>query len=171
MSAWSSTKSVQGYGCCSRDGVPCKQAGCTPGLGLTQLTSRAWQRWQKVHHQNIWCVHFRSLLTNTHIHTRTPDFGMSRMVNKEYYKSESTVIPVRWCAPEVLQFGKYSTSSGICKKVLFHTALLTFPARHMGIRRGAVGDFLVRWGNSVATQAGLTCSTHTPDSIRRDVQH
>ena len=42
------------------------------------------------------------------------DFGMAKMMAKEYYKTDDKTIPVRWCAPEVLQFGKFSSHSGRC---------------------------------------------------------
>jgi len=42
------------------------------------------------------------------------DFGMARtMTNKGYYKTESKTIPVRWCSPEALQFGKFSFHSDV----------------------------------------------------------
>jgi len=42
------------------------------------------------------------------------DFGMARtMMDKEYYKTESKTIPVRWCSPEALQFGKFTIHSGL----------------------------------------------------------
>jgi serine/threonine protein kinase len=44
------------------------------------------------------------------------DFGMARIlgVDKDYYKTDIKVmvVPVKWCAPEVLQNGKFSTASG-----------------------------------------------------------
>src|SRR5262245_27989666 len=47
------------------------------------------------------------------------DFGLSRSLEKEYYKSQNRVIPYKWCSPEVIQHGKFSTKSdvwsfGIC---------------------------------------------------------
>src|SRR4051812_10800587 len=43
------------------------------------------------------------------------DFGMSRIITQEinYYKSDDKAIPVKWCAPEVLQHGRFSSHSGI----------------------------------------------------------
>lgn len=41
------------------------------------------------------------------------DFGMSRIIGeKEYYKSNDTTIPVKWCSLEVLKYGKFSIHSG-----------------------------------------------------------
>lgn len=38
---------------------------------------------------------------------------MSRIIGeKEYYKSNDTTIPVKWCSLEVLKYGKFSIHSG-----------------------------------------------------------
>ncbi len=36
------------------------------------------------------------------------DFGMSKLMQEEYYRTESKVMPVKWTAPEVLQYGTLS---------------------------------------------------------------
>eukprot|EP01119_Soliformovum_irregulare_P018086 TRINITY_DN5484_c0_g1_i1.p1 TRINITY_DN5484_c0_g1~~TRINITY_DN5484_c0_g1_i1.p1 ORF type:complete len:659 (-),score=199.30 TRINITY_DN5484_c0_g1_i1:45-1919(-) len=40
------------------------------------------------------------------------DFGMSRETG-DYYTSKSNLIPVKWTAPEALQYGKFSSSSDV----------------------------------------------------------
>lgn len=35
------------------------------------------------------------------------------MMSETYYQSESKVLPYKWASPEVLKFGKYSTSSDV----------------------------------------------------------
>jgi len=35
------------------------------------------------------------------------------MNTKDYYKTDSKVIPVRWCSPEVLRYGKFTTKSDV----------------------------------------------------------
>jgi len=42
-----------------------------------------------------------------------PDFGMARSMDKGYYKTESKTMPVRWCSPEVLNYGKFSSQSDV----------------------------------------------------------
>lgn len=46
---------------------------------------------------------------------RLSDFGMAReLLEKEgQYKMKEGTIPIRWCAPEVLQVGKFSTKSDV----------------------------------------------------------
>jgi len=41
------------------------------------------------------------------------DFGMARSVVRGYYKTESKTIPVRWCSPEALEYGKFSIHSDV----------------------------------------------------------
>jgi len=41
------------------------------------------------------------------------DFGLSRQVESNYYSSSDKNIPVKWCAPEVLNYGHYSSKSDV----------------------------------------------------------
>ena len=42
------------------------------------------------------------------------DFGMSRdLLDEDYYVAHGGKIPVKWCAPEVLKYKKYSTASDV----------------------------------------------------------
>ena len=42
------------------------------------------------------------------------DFGMSKtLIANDYYTKEEGSIPVKWCAPEVLNYNKFSVESGI----------------------------------------------------------
>jgi serine/threonine protein kinase len=51
--------------------------------------------------------------TGTKYIVKISDFGMARTMNKGYYKTESKTIPVRWCSPESLQFGKFTIHSDV----------------------------------------------------------
>jgi serine/threonine protein kinase len=46
---------------------------------------------------------------------KVADFGLSKTLkdSAEYYKSELSVLPIRYSAPEVLKFGKYSQASDV----------------------------------------------------------
>lgn len=39
---------------------------------------------------------------------KVADFGLSRPIQEGFYKNEDSAMPVRWCAPEVLERGMYS---------------------------------------------------------------
>jgi len=41
------------------------------------------------------------------------DFGLSRSVENSYYTIQDSQIPIKWSAPEVLQYGTHSTKSDI----------------------------------------------------------
>ncbi len=42
------------------------------------------------------------------------DFGLSRDLNKEnYYKSQGGKVPVKWTAPEAINYRKYSCASDV----------------------------------------------------------
>jgi len=60
------------------------------------------------------------------------DFGLSRSVESSYFKSNNAQIPVKWCAPEVLEYGTHTTKSdvysfGILLWELFSYGKLPFP--------------------------------------------
>ena len=42
------------------------------------------------------------------------DLGLSKVLQtqNDYYTSHSSTFPVKWSAPEVIEFGKYSSQSG-----------------------------------------------------------
>jgi hypothetical protein len=37
---------------------------------------------------------------------KVADFGMSKITSSGYYKTDNKTIPVKWCSPEVLEYGK-----------------------------------------------------------------
>jgi serine/threonine protein kinase len=42
------------------------------------------------------------------------DFGLSRAVEQgSYYRSDTKTLPFKWCAPEVIEFGTFSTKSDV----------------------------------------------------------
>jgi serine/threonine protein kinase len=41
------------------------------------------------------------------------DFGLSRIMGKNYYKTDDATIPIRWSAPEVLEKGIFSSKSDV----------------------------------------------------------
>jgi len=58
----------------------------------------------------------RNVLVSEDFSLKISDFGLSRRIESEYYKPESTtnkLFPVRWSAPEVLSFHKFSAASDV----------------------------------------------------------
>ena len=51
---------------------------------------------------------------NVIIKKQIADFGLSRdLRNEDYYVAQGGLVPVRWTAPEALQYSKYSTASDV----------------------------------------------------------
>lgn len=44
---------------------------------------------------------------------KVADFGLSRAMEKDYYKGQEILLPVRWTAPESLQHGKFTSKSDV----------------------------------------------------------
>jgi len=57
----------------------------------------------------------RNVLLSKDLHCKIADFGLSRhfLKDEHYYTSHGGQIPVKWTAPEALQFKKYSTQSDV----------------------------------------------------------
>lgn len=53
---------------------------------------------------------------------KVADFGLSRKAQEGIYTSGSTEIPYKWCSPEVVRTGQFSSSSDVFSLLL----LLTF---------------------------------------------
>jgi len=71
------------------------------------------------------------------------DFGLSRSIESSYFKNENDNIPIKWCAPEVLQYGTHSIKSdvysfGILLWELFSYGMLPFPQYSNNNARAAI---------------------------------
>jgi len=51
--------------------------------------------------------------TNGSYVVKISDFGLSRSVESSYYKSNDDQVPVKWCAPEVLDYGIHTRKSDV----------------------------------------------------------
>jgi len=81
---------------------------------LIQMAIDAASGMNYLHTQNI--IHRdlsgRNLLVDTDMKVKVGDFGMSKvLVDVDFYKSNDHKIPIKWSAPEVLEFRKYSQAS------------------------------------------------------------
>jgi len=62
---------------------------------------------------------------------KVADFGMSRAIDKGYYRTTSKVMPIRWSAPEFIEYGISTSKSdvwsfGICLWELFSYGKLPY---------------------------------------------
>ena len=79
-------------------------------LGMEYLHSK------KILHRDLACrnilVSGKNKEDNLNLTVKVADFGLSRQA-EDYYKVQSKKIPVRWTAPEVIEFGKASKASDV----------------------------------------------------------
>ena len=87
------------------------------GKGLTYLASL------KFAHRDIAA---RNVLVDSRSSCKIGDFGMARtMLDNDYYKAHGGKIPLRWTAPEAINYGKYSLLSDIWSFGIFLNELYT----------------------------------------------
>ncbi|XP_062503622.1 ephrin type-A receptor 4a-like isoform X2 [Corticium candelabrum] len=56
----------------------------------------------------------RNILLNTELTCKIADFGMTRDVSDDnYYVTKGGKVPMRWCAPETLNYKRYSSASDV----------------------------------------------------------
>jgi serine/threonine protein kinase len=71
---------------------------------------------------------------DTHYVTvKVADFGLSRTMEKAYYASSNTQIPYKWCAPEAIQTGVFTTKNdvwafGVCMWEIFSLGSVPYQA-------------------------------------------
>jgi len=57
---------------------------------------------------------------------KVSDFGMSRSIESTYYKASDRTMPVRWCAPESLEYAKFSVKTDVWSLAIVFWELFTF---------------------------------------------
>lgn len=88
---------------------------------LLQICSQTTEGLQYLHSKDI--VHrdlgARNLLVDAHYNIKISDFGMSRILeSSDYYRTSSSLIPVRWSSPESLSSKIFTKASDIWSLVL-----------------------------------------------------
>lgn len=66
----------------------------------------------------ILCIQFHCLIIacagrEDKYFVKVGDFGLSRVVQGNYYKSNDKAIPVKWSAPESLEYGTFTSKSDV----------------------------------------------------------
>ena len=70
----------------------------------------------------------RNILVNEN-GVKVADFGMSRRLESTYYATENKALPVKWTAPESIEFGRFNFKSDVWSFGKDFLALLTHSFR------------------------------------------
>ncbi|XP_041483901.1 tyrosine-protein kinase SRK2-like isoform X2 [Lytechinus variegatus] len=55
----------------------------------------------------------RNILVGEHRNCKVADFGLSRIIEDEYIAREGAKMPIKWTAPEAINFGKFTIKSDV----------------------------------------------------------
>jgi len=73
------------------------------------------------------------------------DLGLSRNLYSNYYKSSDTSLPIRWTAPESLQYGKFSHQSDVWSLGIVFWELYSFGMiPYIGLGNLDIIDFIMK---------------------------
>jgi serine/threonine protein kinase len=69
---------------------------------------------EKIIHRDIALRNFLVCqLDNEPYHVKVSDFGLSRVMDDDYYKANKVSLPVRWSAPEAFKYGRFTRKSDV----------------------------------------------------------
>ncbi len=69
----------------------------------------------------------RNIVVGENNVAKVADFGLARVTeNNEYFRKEGTQVPVKWTAPEVIHYGKYSIKSDVWSFGILLMELFTY---------------------------------------------
>ena len=104
----------------------------------------------------------RNVLVSSELRTKISDFGMSREAEEsDYYQSRGGALPIRWCAPEVLENRKFSPRSDVYAAGILLYEIWT---------KGATPYSDMKWNNQkvwamVTSGYRLTCPSGCPNDV------
>jgi serine/threonine protein kinase len=81
---------------------------------------------------------------------KVSDFGLSRSAERGYYKTDDKTIPVKWCAPESIHRGMFSSKSdswsfGMFEYDAHHTNQRQSNTYHLISDRGCIMGDIQLW--------------------------
>jgi len=68
---------------------------------------------KKVVHRDLALRNLLVTVENSKYIVKISDFGLSRQIESGIYTTQDKNIPVKWCSPEVLELGEYSSKSDV----------------------------------------------------------